>query len=701
MIVIRTAWSILAARYTDTDDVVFGAMVTGRQGALPGIDRMIAPLINAVPVRVKFDPKQSLDDLLRSVQQQSIAMIPYEHTELLDIRRLGGGAELGSRFNTLLVVQPAGQKDYVDKDLAGPFRAPPETLSSRDGLDDFNPNAVMVMCQLTPDGSIDLEISFDSHVIDAAQMGRMAAQFEHVIRQLCASDNQKVEDVETISSQDLAELWKWNATVPPTISACVHDLIRETMQRHPQDTAIFAWDGSLSYAELDELSSSLSHHLVSLGAGPGMIIPLCFEKSMWYPVAALAVMRSGAACLAMDATQPEARLKSIVQQVSAKIILSSASNESLASHLSDSQVVIVDKDNIPEHDMPDTNIPKVRPTDTLYIVFTSGSTGVPKGIVTTHQNFASAATHQAEILHIRRGTRVFDFVSYNFDVSWSNHLQTLIAGGCLCIPSEAERRNDIVGAFNRMQCDYTYFTPSVARSLEPSDMPGLKTLAMGGEPIQNKEMARWTKQAETIIGIYGPAECAQALSFARLTPETRNNHVGHAYGANTWLVQPGRPDRLAALGTVAELAIEGPTVSQGYFGDDTKTAATYIQNPPWLLRGTGERPGRQGRLYMTGDLLRYNSDRSLDFIGRKDALVKLRGQRIELAEVEYHVGACLRDPRLCGGIAAEIITPKNSNNPILAVFLSVANEDGSADEVQGKLVQIMDDLEQLPDRVPQ
>ncbi|KAK8115446.1 hypothetical protein PG984_011948 [Apiospora sp. TS-2023a] len=681
--IIRAAWSILTARYTGTDDIVFGAMVTGRQGSLPGIDRMIAPLINAVPVRVKFDPTQNLDELLHDVQQQSIAMIPYEHTELLDIRRLGGGAQLGSRFNTLLVVQPAGQKDYVtgEKDQAGPFRSPPETLSSRDGLDDFNPNAVMVMCQLTPDGSIELEISFDSNVIDAVQMGRMAAQFEHVIRQLCATNApRKIEDIETISSQDLAELWEWNATVPETISKCVHDLIGETMRRHPQNPAICAWDGNLSYAELDELSHKLVLQLVSLGAGPGMIIPLCFEKSVWYPVAALAVMRSGAACLAMDATQPEARLRSIVQQVNAKLVLSSITNQLLASRLSEAQVVIVDKQHIPESKNAD--LPKVSPTDTLYIVFTSGSTGVPKGIVTTHQNFASAATHQAEILHISHGTRVFDFVSYNFDVSWSNHLQTLIAGGCLCIPSETERRNDIVGAFNRMGCDYTYFTPS---------------------PIQNKEVARWAKQAETIIGIYGPAECAQALSFARLTPETRNNHVGHPYGANTWLVQPGNPDRLAALGTVAELAIEGPTVSQGYFGNAAKTATTYIQNPSWLINGTKEIPGRQGRLYMTGDLLRYNSDGSLDFIGRKDALVKLRGQRIELAEVEYHVGACLRDSSsLVRGVAAEIITPKNSNNPILAVFLSVhAKEGETAQEAQAKLVRIMEDLEQLPDRVPQ
>lgn len=344
-------------------------------------------------------------------------------------------------------------------------------------------------------------------------------------------------------------------------------------------------------------------------------------------------------------------------------------------------------------------------SDILTVVFTSGSTGTPKGVVTTHQNFSSAAIHQKEILNIRKGTRVYDFVSYNFDVSWSNTLQTLICGGCLCIPSEWERRNDIPGSLNRMNCDYVYFTPSVARSLQPSSMPGIRTLAMGGEPIRTTDAERWT-QAETIIGIYGPAECAQALSFVHLGKSTPNNRVGHSYGANTWLVQPGRPDRLAAIGAIGELLIEGPTVSKGYFGNDDKTNATYIKDPEWLVRGIpGIKKGRRGIFYKTGDLLSYNSDGSLDFIGRKDAMIKLRGQRIELEEVEYHVRASLKDVGLFEGIAAEIITPQNATNALLAVFCSLRkNEHVDLDEgnINSLLAQALEGLEEtLSQHLPQ
>ncbi|KAE8364752.1 hypothetical protein BDV27DRAFT_157514 [Aspergillus caelatus] len=698
--IIRAAWSILTARYTDTDDVVFGTLVTGRQGHLQGLDRMIAPLINAVPVRVKFDPEQDVESFLNAIQQQSIDMIAYEQMELLDIRRINTDTERGSRFNTLLVVQPAQQ--HADNNLIDSPFDQSKIGSANQELDDYNPNAVMILCQLTEDNGLSMEISFDSKVVDVAQMERIASQFEHVLHQLAILSTKTVASINVVSPQDITQLWQWNAAVPQARQRCVHELIGDTVKRQPESPAICSWDGQLSYTELDMLSTSLASQLVALGAKAGAIIPLCFEKSMWHSVAALGVMKAGAACVAIDSTQPESRLRSIIQQVHPKFILTSSKNYDLASSLSDAKVVIVDRYHLLVSPVvhSEAPLPQAHPSDTIYVVFTSGSTGTPKGVVTTHQNFASAATHQQGILHIQSSSRVFDFVSYNFDVSWSNHLQTLVCGGCLCIPSESERRNDIPGAFNRMKCDYVYFTPSVARSLDPSSMPGIKCLAMGGEPIQKSDVVRWP-QAEAIIGIYGPAECAQALSFIRLDNNCHNNHVGLPFGANMWLVEPGCPDRLAAIGAIGELLIEGPTVSQGYFADSDKTTAAYIKDPSWLLQGTSAHPGRSGRLYKTGDLLRYNSDGSFDFIGRKDGMIKLRGQRIELAEVEYHARVCLADASLYDGVAAEIIRPQNGN-PLLAVFISLADSIRESGKNPSTFTELMEALEQrLVDCLPQ
>jgi non-ribosomal peptide synthetase component F len=343
-------------------------MVTGRQAPVAGIDRIIAPLVSAMPVRVRFDPEETVGELLYNIQQQAISMIAYEQTELLDIRRISPETDRGSRFNTLLVVQPPAHSDFMDQ---GPFTRQPGFKANADGHDDFNPNAIMILCQLTNDDELQLEISFDSRIVDTMQMARMASQFEHVLRQLCASTTQRVEDVELVSPKDVAELWKWNDSVPEAIADCIHNMIGEMMNKQPQAPAICSWDGDLTYAELDELSGRLASRLISLGVGPGSTVPLCFEKSLWYPVAFLGAMRTGAACLAMDSTQPESRLRSIVQQVNPRFILSSAKNEELAKKLGEASVVVVDRDHLDDQNACSmTEFPNIDSSDVLYGVYT-------------------------------------------------------------------------------------------------------------------------------------------------------------------------------------------------------------------------------------------------------------------------------------------------------------------------------------------
>ncbi|KAL5894824.1 hypothetical protein ACKVWC_000041 [Pyricularia oryzae] len=433
----------------------------------------------------------------------------------------------------------------------------------------------------------------------------------------------------------------------------------------------------------------------------GSVVAIYSEKSKWVPLVQIAVYKAGGVTVLQSVAVPELRMAKVFENIGVKLaVISESRLEVVSSHARCCTVNQFLQAFLHDHNK---NLPKALPllniTSPAAILVFSNSTGEPKQVLWNHGTLFSNAKAHGEYLGVYPGTRVFQFASYDFNVSTIESISTLVHAGCLCIPSESDRRNDITGAFNRMDYNYSYFTPSVAKSLDPAALPGLRTLTMGGEPIQSVEVARWT-QAETIIGIYGPAECAQALTFALLSPTTRNNHVGRPYGANVWLLEPGRPNCLAGVGTTAELAIESPTLSRGYFGDPARSAAVYVENPSWLSRGAEGHAPRRAIIYITGNLARYGADGSLDFIGRKDALVKLRGQRIELAEVEYHVGACLRNAGLCRGIAAEIVTPKNGSSPIFVVFLNV-DESRTRQETESKLVQILEDLEQLPDRVPQ
>ncbi|KAG8414715.1 putative NRPS-like protein biosynthetic cluster [Metarhizium acridum] len=209
--------------------------------------------------------------------------------------------------------------------------------------------------------------------------------------------------------QDLQIIWKWNESVPETVDGRIHDLITQKAQLQPEEQAVCAWDGNWSYRELDELSTNLAHRLVRMGVGPDIIVPLCFPKSKWTPIAMLAVMKAGGASVVLETSLPSDRLYSIVQQVEPILILSSSLTTELAGQLTTRPVVVVDEAST-TFDVTSI-LPEVQPSNILYIVFTSGSTGTPKGTIITHSNFCSAIHHQRAILGYSSSSRVYNFTN--------------------------------------------------------------------------------------------------------------------------------------------------------------------------------------------------------------------------------------------------------------------------------------------------
>ncbi|KAH6645129.1 hypothetical protein BKA67DRAFT_527339, partial [Truncatella angustata] len=556
------------------------------------------------------------------------------------------------------------------------------------------------------EGSSGVRVSVDHcvHVGDPEAGRSWACKLQKAVRQLCndVPPKKKIEEVETITQKELADIWHWNADVPETIHACVHHLIADIVHQQPNAPAVCAWDGDLTYRELDTISDALATYLVNAGVGHGDIIPLCFEKSMWAPVAMLGVMKAGAASVAMDTTHPEARLRTIVQQAFAysshRVILSSVTNEPLVHRLPrteepESTVLVPEtlmREVPPDHKFQPATI---KPDNILYVVFTSGSTGNPKGAIITHANFSSAIAHQQVALGFDSTCRVFDFASYAFDVAWSDALHTLTAGGCMCIPSENQRRNDICAAIRDLRANYLDLTPTVARQISPAEVPSIRTIVFGGERVGASDVIDWIN-CSTIRNPYGPAECTITSTVSAILPgDDAEPGIGQGCGAITWIVCTDGSG-LVAVGETGELWLEGPIVGKGYLGDPEKTAAAFIEDPPWLLRGGPGVPGRRGRLYRTGDLVRYNPDGSLHFIGRKDDQVKIRGQRVELGDVEHHLRQCLAaHPDIA--VVADVVRPSGSTAPLLAAFLAIG-ESANADEAtrNATLVALITSIEE-------
>ncbi|KAJ5289222.1 nonribosomal peptide synthase [Penicillium angulare] len=669
--IVRAAWSILTAEYTGVNEALFGITVMGRQ-VVQGIEQMVGPTIATIPVRVVLKKQETIGDLLRRVQKQAVESMEFEQIGLQKLRRINNYTERACQFQTLLLIQPRSLAEDAKRDRElFQYSLGDEKVANSDDINAaFSSYALQLSCDLGED-DLTLSLVADTHVIKEPQLQRIQRQFEHIIRSLCKSKPAvKLGDICTTGPSDRQEIWQWNASVPETAATCVHDLIWKIVKcSDPTTLAINAWNGSLTYVELDDLSTRLAHRLCSLGVGQGSIVPLCFEKSVWTPVAQLAVMKAGAASVVLDTTIPEQRLLAITQQVQPLVIVSSTGNKELASRIAETKVLVVDADQLSQlPNLPSTLLPIVQPSDLLYVVFTSGSTGLPKGALITHQNFSSAIQHQQPSLGIVPTSRVYDFVSYAFDVAWSNFIQTLTAGACLCIPSESDRRGNIAQSIQDLGANYAHLTPTVARTINPEAVPGLRTMSLIGEPVSQADVKRWADR-RIMLNTYGPAECTPVSTIQELKiTDNGEPRIGKAVGSNTWIVRADDNQDLCAIGAVGELVIEGPIVGSGYLSDPAKTASAFIERPPWLLQRKNGHEGRTGRVYKTGDLVRYDWDGSLRFVGRRDTQLKIRGQRVELRDIESHLQKHLS---AYGDIEAvvDVVCPSGNENPILLAFI--------------------------------
>jgi len=498
------------------------------------------------------------------------------------------------------------------------------------------------------------------------------------IRTCIRSPHTNIQDSIRPIARDLDDLWGWNHTLPPTRDFCMHDYISERAQSYPDKIAIASWDGDLTYAEVDKYSTITAGRLISRGVKLHDFVPLCFEKSRWTIVAVLAVMKAGATLVMMDPSLPLARLQNMATQVNATTMLSSRQQIEFSKAILPGEPLIVEADAFATPETERTpELATVPPTALMYLIFTSGSTGTPKGVKISHQTYSSSALPRAEAVGYTDNSRVLDFASYAFDVSIDSMLLTLANGGCLCIPSDEDRMNDINNAIRKMRINYAGLTPSLARILEPDVIASLDALGLGGEAAAASDVALWGQSARIVIG-YGPCECTIGCTINSDTAKGRPYiSIGTGNGAAMWIVDPNDHETLLPVGAVGELLVEGPIVGQGYLNDPEKTAAAFIEDPKWLTAGHNGYPGRRGRLYKTGDLGKYDPDGSggIVFAGRKDTQVKLRGQRVELSEIESQLNARLPSDAT---VIAEVIKPVSSGGqPTLVAFVTFQSVSGS------------------------
>ncbi|KAL8924366.1 MAG: hypothetical protein Q9208_004148 [Pyrenodesmia sp. 3 TL-2023] len=610
---IRAAWALTISAYCNSEDVVFGETVTGRDVPVDGVLDMTGPTLATVPVRIQAKRDFTVSQYLKTLQDDFAQAMPHQHLGIQRIKRIDADTANACDFQNMIGITSEAADD-ASRDF---WKMQGEGIVGSE----FFTYALTIAFDVGP-STIRMTAHHDPTVLPVWQLQRLINYFDHVMARITSKESGSLmlNKVHNLPAQDEDSIKQWNAVAPKMVDRCIHDYIQSTTKDLPSSSpAILAWDAQFTYPELETVATSFACFLVDIGVRPRSYVPICFEKSAVPAIAMLAIMKVGAAFVPIDGASPEARLRGIVSDVDAKVILCSPKYEGVC-RLLGAEAVVIDLKEIFEGPRQPRTLPQVASNDVAYLIFTSGSTGKPKGTMVSHAAFASGAIAHAPAMGLQRSSRVLQFSSYTFDASVVEVLTTLMMGGCVCIPDDDTRLNNVAKAINAMNVDWTLLTPSFVQTLSPSDIPGLRTLVLGGEAVSQNHISAWADHVH-LVNAYGPSECAVVATVNSHVRSTSNpSNIGRAVGGHIFVVDQNHHDELVPVGAIGEMVVIGPILARGYLKDEVKTEQAFVRSPRWVPNFLSS---AETRMYKTGDLVRYTEDGSL---------------LLELGEVEHHLG---------------------------------------------------------------
>jgi amino acid adenylation domain-containing protein len=689
--VLRAAWAMVLARYCDTNDVCFGASISGRHAPVPGLEAMAGPLVATIPVRLRIDAKQKVADFLLDVQAHASGMIPHEQFGLQNMIKLSKDAREACDFASVLIIQPA-------EILAGIHTADsimvPAATTGMAGVYEFFGFPLVVQAYLG-EKNVEFAITYDTAWMVEAQVTALYYHFDCVVQQLLAPGETLLCNVSLAGPWDLQQATAWNQEGPKAIDDSVHDLITRQAQRRPDAQAICAWDGEFKYSELDVITDRLARHLTGdHGVELEDLVHVCFEKSIWFYISIIAINKAGGAWVPLDPSYPTQRQQEIVRQTKAKLTLTSAANAKMCKGLGIPFIAVtaaLNKDLGSDGAKAASQLPLVKSQHAAYVLFTSGSTGTPKGVVMEHGSVCTSMAAIKARLGLTADVRKLQFASYSFDVCVYESLLPLMYGACVCVPSDRDRLTGLEKFMNATAITWATFTPAFARTVDPNKLQNLQVLVIGGEAAGQDLLRKWIGKTR-MINCWGPAEtCVIGACHEYQSVNDSPQTIGRPLGGCCWIVEPDDHERLAPIGCVGEIVVQGPTVLREYLSDRKKTEAAIITVPAWMPRRT---EAKYGRFYKTGDLAFYNSDGTIEFIGRKDTQVKIRGQRVELGEIEYSIQTTLEGIEQ---VAVDVLRTKAGAVSLVAYLCfnretSLAGRDSGDIAINGNVANGTNDL---------
>ena len=588
---IRLAWALLLGRLTGRDDVLFGVTVSGRPAELPGVERMVGLLINTVPVRFRIDPAESLADAVVRLHDEQAALVDHHYLGLPEI----GAARL---FDTLVV-----HENY-------PHAADPgdgELVVTGYGGDEATHYPVVLV--VLPGERTELRIKYRP-----SAFGQAEQLLARLVRLLDAP-NQPVGTIDILAPAErtrIVETWNDTATDVPFVS--LSEQVEAQARLRPDAIAIVAEDAVLTYAELNARANRLARHLRAMGVDVEHAVGVCLPRSAELVVALLAVLKAGGAFVPIDPAWPAQRTADTVERAKLTALI-------------DGSTVAGD------HSDTDLGI-SARPEQLAYVMYTSGSTGTPKGAMIRHRAIAARLPWQVGLLDFGPDDAALFKAPLTFDISINEIFLPLVCGARLVIARPEGERDPayLVELIARERVTFVYLVASMLDvMLELDGMAEaaavLRHVWCGGEVLTPQLFARFRASlGATMYHGYGPAEATIGVTHEIYRGDEAAITIGRPNPNTQAYVLDGALNPVP-VGVPGEIYLGGVPLARGYLHDPVRTAERFVANP---FGG--------GRLYRTGDRARYTEDGRIEFLGRVDNQVKVRGMRVELEEIEATLG---------------------------------------------------------------
>ncbi len=648
---VQGAWALLLSRYSGEQDVVFGATVSGRPPTLPGSERMVGIFINTLPVRTQIDDDARAFIWLQQLQALQAEMRQFEYSSLVDVQGWSDAPRDQPLFESIIVFE-----NYpVDQAMAQQR----STLQISDVHSSEQTNYPLTVVA-APGQVIGIRIAYDTRQFHPEAVRRMLGHLQTILDALARDVEQPVGDLPLLTPEEERQLLvEWNDTGTPLSSE--DDLItlfEKQAAATPEAVALWFRGETMSYADLNARTNQLAHALIARGVGPGDVVGIYMEKSFDPLIALLGALKAGAAYLPLDPALPAERLRFMVEDSGAVLVISNPTSNVFT----DNCLLITDNFLSTYPHTPPSRAS--HPENAAYVIYTSGTTGRPKGVVIPRRAITNHAVAMAGEMGLAPDDRILQFITLSFDAAAEEIYPALIRGAGVVIP---ESNVDIVGEklvhlAEESRVTVLHMPASVWNALvdelDEADAPiwpGLRLLLLGGDAPDVDRLHKFTRllgRSIPFLNLYGPTEATITATRYRTTSGVETGDplpIGSPLpNVKAYVLDAKR--RPLPAGAPGELYIGGAGLALGYLNRPDLTAEAFVPNPftwtddasalganapePDSQSGVAEGPVRGPRLYKTGDRARWTFDGQLVFMGRVDDQVKIRGFRVEPGEIE-------------------------------------------------------------------